>query len=335
MNIKYMFSFLAVVLLLLVAYAGVEVVDLRVAFGIFIPYLALAVFLTGFIRRVLDWASSPVPFRIPTTCGQHASLPWLKQACIDNPSNTGGVLARMFLEVVAFRSLFRNLKFRVAEGGKLFYGLELFLWLGALAFHYAFFAVCFRHLRFFTEPVPFFVKIVEKLDGFFQFGLPIVYLSGPVLLAAVLYLLLRRIFITQVRYISLPADYFPLFLIIAIAATGIMMRYFTKVDVLRIKEFTMGLVTFRPAIPEGVGAIFYIHLFLVCILLAYFPFSKLMHLGGIFMSPTRNLAANNRAIRHINPWNYPVKVHSYEEYEDDFREKMVEAGLPVDKPLAQ
>jgi hypothetical protein len=37
--------------------------------------------------------------------------------------------------------------------------------------------------------------------------------------------------------------------------------------------------------------------------------------------------------RHVNPWNYPVDVHTYAEYEDDFREKMVEAGLPVDKPL--
>jgi nitrate reductase gamma subunit len=33
----------------------------------------------------------------------------------------------------------------------------------------------------------------------------------------------------------------------------------------------------------------------------------------------------------VNPWNYPVKVHTYEEYEDDFREKMIEAGLPVEK----
>ena len=33
----------------------------------------------------------------------------------------------------------------------------------------------------------------------------------------------------------------------------------------------------------------------------------------------------------MNPWNYPVKVHTYEEYEDEFREKMIGVGLPVDK----
>lgn len=330
MDVKYMFSLLAVVLLFLLAYAGVEAAGLQVFFGIVIPYLAFAIFLLGFIRKVVDWAGSPVPFRITTTCGQQQSLPWINQAKLDNPSTPGGVIIRMILEILTFRSLFRNIKFKYKEGGKLFYGLELFLWLGALAFHYTFLVVCIRHLRFFTEPVPFFVKILEQVDGFFQFGLPVVYLSGIVLLAATLYLLLRRMFIPQVNYISLAADYFPLFLIIGIATTGIMMRYFTKVDVTAVKEFTMGLVTFHPVIPKDVGGIFYVHLLFVSVLLMYFPFSKLMHLGGIFMSPTRNLTGNTRAVRHVNPWNYPVKVHTYEEYEDHFRDLMIEAGLPVE-----
>ena len=326
-----MFSLMAVILLFLLAYAGVEVAGLQVVFGIVIPYLALAVFVVGFIRKVLGWAKSPVPFPIPTTCGQQQSFPWIKHAKFDNPTTGFGVVVRMILEIVTFRSLFRNIKFQYKEGGKFFYGLELFLWIGALAFHYAFFVTIVRHLRFFSEPVPFFVKMLERVDGFFQFGLPIVYMSGLVLLAGVIYLTLRRIFIRQVNYVSLAADFFPLFLIIGIAVTGIMMRYFTKVDVVKIKEFTMGLATFHPSIPQGVGAIFYVHLFFVSVLLMYFPFSKLMHMGGIFMSPTRNLRANTRAYRHVNPWNYPVAVHTYEEYEDDFREKMIEAGLPVEK----
>ena len=110
------------------------------------------------------------------------------------------------------------------------------------------------------------------------------------------------------------------------------MRYFTKIDVVAAKELAMGLATFHPSIPaDRIGGIFYVHLFFVCILLAYFPFSKLMHMGGIFLSPTRNMPANTRAARHVNPWNYPVKVHTYDEYEDEFRDKMIEAGLPVEK----
>jgi len=176
--------------------------------------------------------------------------------------------------------------------------------------------------------------LLEKLDGFLQIGLPGLMLSGVALLAGVTFLFLRRIWIPQVKYISLGSDFFPLFLIFGIAFTGILMRYFTKVDIVGIKAFTMGLITFKPHITEGVGSIFYVHLFFVSVLLAYFPFSKLMHLGGIFMSPTRNLANTSRVKRHVNPWNYPVKIHTYDAYEDDFREKMIEAGLPVEKMMA-
>ena len=339
MNSRYMFSLIAVIVLFLIAWAGAAV-GLQFVFGIIIPYLALITFLVGLAYKVVGWSRSAVPFRIPTTGGQQKSLPWIKHSQLDCPTTNWQVIVRMALEILTFRSLFRNTRMRLKEGTKLSYQLEIFLWVGALAFHYAFLAVTIRHLRFFTEPVPFFVTLVENVDSFFrlevlysnfQFGLPGVYISGLVLLAAVTYLFARRIFIRQVKYISLAGDYFPLFLIFGIALTGILMRYFIKIDITAAKELTMGLVTFRPTIPEGVGSVFYIHLFFVSVLLAYFPFSKLMHLAGIFLSPTRNLTTDTRAKRHINPWNYPVPVHTYEEYEDEFREKMIEVGIPVDK----
>jgi nitrate reductase gamma subunit len=341
MNKNYLVSLIAVIVLFLIAYVGTQQgTGLQVVFGIILPYLAVILFVVGFARRVLGWARSAVPFRITTTAGQQSSMPWIKQAKIDNPSSTFGVIARMFLEIFLFRSLFRNTRMKLHGDGKLSYRLELFLWIGALAFHYAFLTVSIRHLRFFTEPVPFFVTLLEKVDGFFrievmydaiQAGLPGVYLSGLVLFIAALYLFIRRVVVPNVRYISLAADYFPLFLIMGIALSGIFMRYVGKVDITAVKELTMGLVTFRPTLPEGIGGVFYGHMFLVSILLAYFPFSKLMHLGGVFLSPTRNMTGNTRQVRHVNPWNHPVKVHTYEEYEDDFRDKMVEAGLPVVK----
>jgi nitrate reductase gamma subunit len=333
MNRKYLIPLTTVFLLFVLAYAGVEGAGLHRFFGIVIPYLAVLTFLAGFVYKVLGWSSSAVPFMIPTTCGQQKSLPWIKQNSIDNPDTSIGVIVRMFLEIFLFRSLFRNTKaaFSRSESNKISYSWEIFLWVGALAFHYAFLTVLIRHLRFFTAPVPYCVQILEYLDGIVQLGLPGLFLSGAVLLGAALFLLARRIFDSKVSYISQAADYFPLFLIIGIAVTGIFMRYFTKVDITGIKILTMGLVTFNPIIPEGVGGLFYAHLFLVCILFAYFPASKLMHIGGIFLSPTRNMANNTRAKRHVNPWNYDVKTHSYEEYEDHFRDKMIEAGLPVDK----
>lgn len=329
----------AVLGLVLIAYIGVQA-RLQFLFGVVIPYLAVLIFVEGLVYRLISWSRSPVPFRIPTTAAQNKSLPWIKKNLgekLDNPETTAHVIGRMALEVLAFRSLFRNLRTELRqdpdnpEGARLVHWSYKWLWLGAIAFHYAFLVVILRHLRFFTEPVPGFVHLLDSLDGFLQFFVPVVYLSGLVLLVAATYLLLRRVFRPELRYISLAADYFPLFLILGIGITGVLMRYFYKVDIIAVKELAMGLVTLHPKVPAGIGSLFYIHLFLVSVLVAYFPFSKLMHAPGVFLSPTRNLACNSRWVRHVNPWNYPVKFHSYEEYEDRFRQAMIDAEIPVEK----
>ena len=149
---------------------------------------------------------------------------------------------------------------------------------------------------------------------------------------ALCYLLARRITNPMLRYISLAADYFPLLLILGIAISGILMRYVYKVDIVAVKELVVSLVAMHPKVPAaGIAPIFYVHLFLVSALFAYFPFSKLMHAPGVFLSPSRNMISNNRWVLHVNPWNYPVKFHHYDEYEDRFREAMIEAGIPVEK----
>jgi nitrate reductase gamma subunit len=327
---KITLPLIAVLALVLVPFAGTAA-NLHYLFGVIVPYAAVAVFFAGFIYRILEWAKSPVPFRIPTTCGQQKSLPWIKDSKIENPSCACGVIARMALEVLLFRSLFRNLKGELKDGKKLVYGSDKWLWLAGLAFHWTFLVILVRHLRFFTQNIPVFIRQIEGLDGFLQIGAPLLYISDAVILAAITYLFIRRIIIPQVSYISLPADFFPLFLIIGVVTTGILMRYFMKTDVVGVKALTMGLLSFSPVIPKTVGPIFYAHLFLVSSLFAYFPFSKLMHMGGVFMSPTRNMINNSRIKRHINPWNYPVHVHTYDEYENDFRDKMKDAGIPVEK----
>jgi nitrate reductase gamma subunit len=305
--------------------------QLRLLLGVIVPYAAAATFLIGVSYRVVRWSLSPVPFRIPTTCGQQRSLPWIKAGWLESPYGTGGVVSRMALEILLFRSLFRNTKAELRQGPWLTYGESKFLWLGALAFHWSFLIIFVRHLRFFLEPVPRPVRALERMDSFFQVGAPIVYVTDVVIVAALLYLLQRRLADPQVSYISLLADYFALFLILGLVVSGIWMRYFTRVDIVAIKQLAVGLVTFSPVVPKEVGPLFFVHLFLLSTLAAYFPFSKLMHMGGVFLSPTRNLANNNRMKRHINPWDYPVKVHTYEEWEAEFRDKIVGAGLPLDK----
>jgi nitrate reductase gamma subunit len=320
-----------VVVLVLLAILGAGVAGLQFVFGVIVPYAAIAVFLLGFVYRVLKWARSPVPFRIPTTCGQQKSLPWIKSNNLESPHNTWGVIGRMALEVLFFRSLFRNTKVELRNGPRLIYGANKFLWAGGLAFHWSFLVIFIRHFKFFAEPVPSWVLAVQNLDGFFQVGLPIIYATDVVIVAALTYLFFRRVVSPQMRYISLAADYFPLLLLLGVTLSGVLMRYFFKTDIAGVKELGMGLLSFSPVVPEGVGVIFYIHLFLVSVLFAYFPFSKLMHVAGVFLSPTRNLVNNNRMRRHINPWDYPVKVHTYEEWEDEFRDVMKAADMPLEK----
>ena len=334
---KYAFSFLAVIALILIAGLGSQIPGMQYLFGVVLPYLAIMLFVGGFVYRIMDWAKSPVPFSIPTTCGQGVSLDFIKQDKLECPTKTSEVIARMFLEIFFFRSLFRNTKSELHDGPKITYESSKWLWLFALIFHYSFLLVVLRHMRFFLEPVPFVLSALEGVDSMLQIGQPAMYLTDAFLLLGLLFLYGRRLLNRHVKYISLNNDYFPLVLIFSIAVTGILMRYFlrTDIDIINIKNLAYGLVTFSPVIGAKIGAIFYIHLFLVCALLAYFPFSKLMHMGGVFMSPTRNMANNSRSKRHINPWNDPeIKPHSYAGYEDEFREFMVDAGIPVEKELA-
>jgi nitrate reductase gamma subunit len=332
-----LFSLIAVVALVFAAYFGVRA-NLYYLFGLIIPLAAIVIFIAGFIHRIVKWARTPVPFKIPTTCGQQKSLDFVEHNELESPSKTSGVIGRMALEILAFRSLFRNTKSEVRPGDPLVtFAPTKWLWAAAIVFHYAFLVIFLRHFKFFVEPVPVWVGFLQDLDSFFQVGLPIVYITNIAILAALGYLLLRRLYIPQLRYISLSSDYFPLFLILGIVISGVYMRYFGKVDVVSIKMLATGLISGNFVSAERmamIGAPFYVHLLMVATLLVYFPLSKLMHMPGVFMSPTRNMPNDNRAVRHVNPWNYPVKVHSYDAYEDEFRELMKAVDLPVERDAA-
>ena len=322
---------IAVIALIIVPWVGVGTAGLTMLFGVGIPYVAWLTFFAGFIYRIVKWAQSPVPFHIPTVCGQQRSLQWIKTNNCESPHSYWGVFLRMALEVLLFRSLLRNDRTELKDRQKLVYSSNRFLWAGGLLFHWSLIIILFRHLRFFTEPLFPGISFVQSLDALFHVGLPALYITDTVIVVALMYLFLRRVVFPQMRLISLPSDYFALLLMIAIVLSGILMRHFFKIDAEKAKELVLSMVSFRPVIPTAIGLPFYIHLFLVSTLIAYFPFSKLMHAPGVFFSPTRNLKNDSRARRHINPWGYPVKVHTYQEYEDEFREAMKEAGLPVEK----
>lgn len=75
MNVNYVVSLIAVMVLSFLAYVGVDLLGLEWLFGIIIPYAVTLFFLYGVITRVVGWARSPVPFRITTTAGQQKNAP--------------------------------------------------------------------------------------------------------------------------------------------------------------------------------------------------------------------------------------------------------------------
>jgi nitrate reductase gamma subunit len=325
-------SLIAVVALTLVPFVAVGAGGMRLTFGVVVPGVAFAVFLIGLIARLVRWARAPVPFRIPTTSGQQKSLPWIRNNELENPSNGLSVLGRMALEVLFFRSLFRNTRAEVnPDKEKVSYVGTKYLWAAGLAFHWSMLVVVLRHFRFFVEPVPVWVEWLQAVDGFFQVGVPVIYATTVVMIVSLGYLLWRRLADGQIRYISLPSDFFALYLLLAIAISGALMRHVEKVDIVQVKAAIAGWASFQLVVPEGVGLLYFVHVFLVSALLVYFPFSKLLHMPGVFLSPTRNLANTNRVRRHVNPWNPDIVGHTYAEWEEEFHDKIVGAGLPLDR----
>jgi nitrate reductase gamma subunit len=302
----------------------------RIFFAVVVPYAALLAFLIGVTYRVFEWARAPVPFRIPTTCGQQRSLPWIRSSWLESPSTGLAAVCRVVIEVLAFRSLWRN-ENSERRGTRLLYGPSPWLLLAAIAFHWSLLVVVLRHLRLFLNPVPAVISDLIDLDGFFRVGIPVTYLTDVAIVAALLVLTWRRLADPRIRYISLPTDYLVLCLLLAVAGSGILLRYLFRIGIAEIKQYAVSLTLFSPHLPQDAGALFYIHVSLSSLLIACIPFSKLAHMAGIWLSPTRNLANNSRAKRHVNPWNYPVHVHTYEEWEDEFRPKMKAAGLPLEK----
>ncbi len=299
------------------------------AVSVVIPYAAFLTLVVGVAWRVWQWAESPVPYRIPTTCGQQRSLPWIRTAPIDNPDTPIAAAVRVAIEALAFRSLLRNSRAHV-RGNRLEFSQERLLWLAAMALHWSLLIIVLRHLRFALQPVPFFVPLLDTFDGILQIGAPALLMTDIMVVAALLFLLGRRLVNPLLRYLSLFTDYFALLLLLGIALSGIALRYGARVDIVSVKALVLGLASFHPAVPAASNPLFLVHLLLVSTLAIYLPFSKLMHFGGVFLSPTRNLANNSRRVRHVNPWNHPVPTHSYAEWEAENADKMKLAGLPLD-----
>ncbi|MEW6562668.1 MAG: respiratory nitrate reductase subunit gamma [Pseudomonadota bacterium] len=224
-------------------------------------YVSALLFVGGLVYRIAAYAKTPVPLKIPTTPA---------------PITRGGVVLRMAREVVLFESLFKG---------------NLWTWIFGWLFHVSLALVVVRHLRYFTEPVWFWVELAQPFGMY----------AGFTMVAGLAGLWARRLFVERIRYISTYSDHLMLVLLLLIALSGLTMKFVTRTDVVGVKAFFLGLMRFEIQ-PLPSDAMLTVHLTLVALLLVIFPFSKLLHAPGIFFSPTRNQTDNPREKRHLADW---------------------------------
>lgn len=238
-------------------------------FLIGLSYFAALVFILGLVWKLVGYLRTPMPIPAVVTPA---------------PVTEGGAMRRVMMDVLIFPSLFKA---------------DKPLWAGAWIFHAALAGILFRHLRYFTYPVPALVTSMQKTIAL-TFG----YIFG----LAALYLFWRRMALRRTLYISNLPDFIALALLGAIAGSGIMVSYWAHVYLVDVKAFVMGLLTLHPTAPPD-HPLFLLHYLLVLALMLYFPFSKLLHAGGIFLSPTRNqpYEVQKAGKRYVNPWDYPVR----------------------------
>ncbi len=232
-------------------------------------YFATGLLVIGLGRKIVQYAKTPAPLKIPTTPA---------------PTTKTGVVLRMAKEVVFFYSLFRSNKW---------------IWIFGWMFHMALFLVLARHLRYFTEPVWWWVNLIQPFGKY----------AALAMIAGLLGLWARRIVVDRVRYISAPSDHLMLALLLGIGISGASMSFVSHTDIISLKAFFLGLMRFDIQ-PLPNDPLLLIHLGLVAVLMIVFPFSKLLHVPGVFFSPTRNQVDNPREQRHIAPWAAELEAGS-------------------------
>lgn len=232
-------------------------------------YVSTTILVAGIAFRVWQYSTTPAPLKIPITPA---------------PITRGGVVMRLAREVVLFESLFKSNKW---------------IWLFGWIFHASLLLVLMRHLRYFTEPVWTWVALMQP------FGL----YAGFAMVAGLLGLWFRRIFLPRIRYISAPSDHLMLALILAIGLSGLVMKYVARTDIVALKAFALGLLYFDWQ-PIPADPVLLTHLGLVAVLMIIFPVSKLLHAPGLFFSPSRNQADNARERRHVVPsWEQGLRTN--------------------------
>lgn len=219
--------------------------------GTVLPYIAVVAFVGGIFYRLSVWKKAPQPGKLTL----YPSKGWRFTSAL--------------IEAVLFPSIYKS--------DKLF-------WVLAWSFHAALVLAFLGHFRVVTSLVD---------TTLFTFGLSIEGINllsavgggiaGIALIISISAIFLRRTFLTRVREISGIPDFFALFLLVAVIATGNFMRFHAgNIDLSETRTWAFSLLSFSPVAPAHPAVL--AHAFAAELLFLYIAFSKLMHFGGFFFT---------------------------------------------------
>jgi len=153
------------------------------------------------------------------------------------------------------------------------------LWLFLMAFHVCLFLLLIGHLELLAD---FDIFQVVPHEIFLGNGF-----VGLILAVCLLYFLFRR-FITPVKDLSIPEDYYLLILLFLIVIFGSEMDWarrwydYGEMTVEDYRTYLVSLLIFKPELPysttfSGHSFMLVLHVFFANLFLIIFPFSQLMH----------------------------------------------------------
>ncbi|MEW6746178.1 MAG: respiratory nitrate reductase subunit gamma [Planctomycetota bacterium] len=221
--------------------------------GLILPIVTLTVFLGGMIYRIATWRNLPAPSMT------------LFPAPLSAPCRFGELLKETFL----FKSLLKS---------------DKGLWTLGWTFHAMLALILLGHCRVVTWlPDRLLASLGMTAASTDTMSFLVGTAAGVILLVCLALLLVRRMTVPRVREVSSTGDYAALFLLLAVVLSGDAMRFFAHIDLAQTREYFRGLFTLSVvSFPEN--GWFTAHFLLGQVLLIYLPFSKVLHLGGIFFS---------------------------------------------------
>jgi len=222
-----------------------------------LPYITVTIFTLGVLYRLGRWAGARRVHNINLS-------PWVP--------DSGQMTVRIGTEAFLFRSLW------IFDKG---------LWVGAIAMHLALLNIIGGHIvgfGFLGEQFAYIPGITVEMSKAASDMLGKIF--GIILFVALAYLLLRRLTIPAVKQVNRTSDIFWLVFLLALVGIGNLMRFVYEfyMPYEHIYAYMAHLFTFQSVmgLPALDNYFFLAHFLLVQIMLILLPFSKLLHLFGMF-----------------------------------------------------